>query len=427
MMQLQWKFIRKQPKQQKVGQASPAALNSDSDGLEGFIEDHGASNEENCAAKKSTCGIGNDDIDEQDEAVPETVRGNQRQPGPASMHDCEDNVNDDKENDTAAAIDFGGDADSPGSFDWDDDSVAETSVKQEEEFSEGEDRSSEPWEKCTRQSFAPFVVTSGAPDVQPAAAASGHDKAVHLSENIGQDKRVGNAKAAPMAEVMGVNKPAALQFVGSEGRDEDDEGLSISKPCANDVLLDGGAPGHRGNMRFRSLVTLRARAYLCAALKQRKMRPFTRSVVEEVEGWDPPGRFLVEGEVGGTWFPLSKEALLTKIVAARRDACVSAADGKPTTSPCIGGNNRRWQCQRSPRVDDVVRLATTVMQTGWKGAEKTRASLSTNHAPATSSSRACLAAGDTSEACVSRTSSRATRGLTTRLPFARNGPSPYRW
>lgn len=94
----------------------------------------------------------------------------------------------------------------------------------------------------------------------------------------------------------------------------------IVEPSENDVLCGRGGSinSHPGNERFRILVEKRKRVYLTARFKREK-RLIASSIVSEIAGLSPPGRFLSRDGKSGLWEDIGEEKARDKTSQALRE------------------------------------------------------------------------------------------------------------
>ena len=94
----------------------------------------------------------------------------------------------------------------------------------------------------------------------------------------------------------------------------------IAEPDDNDVLCGRGGSinSHPGNGRFRDLVEKRKRIYLTARFKREK-RLIASSIVSEIRGLTPPGRFLTKEPKSGMWYDIGDEKARDKTSQALRE------------------------------------------------------------------------------------------------------------
>ena len=96
----------------------------------------------------------------------------------------------------------------------------------------------------------------------------------------------------------------------------------IDVPNENDVLCGRGGSinSHNGNEQFRTLVEKRRRVYLTARFKREK-RLIASSIVTEIRGMDPPGRFLARkgNKDSGYWYDIGDEKARDKTSQALRE------------------------------------------------------------------------------------------------------------
>lgn len=116
-----------------------------------------------------------------------------------------------------------------------------------------------------------------------------------------------------MATSTPPQKMADLKVV-TPGTDE-----LVDTPHENDVLCGRGGSinSHAGNERFRELVEKRKRVYLTARFKREK-RLIASSIVTEIRGLDPPGRFLAKEGKTGKWKDIGDEKARDKTSQALR-------------------------------------------------------------------------------------------------------------
>lgn len=94
----------------------------------------------------------------------------------------------------------------------------------------------------------------------------------------------------------------------------------VEEPTDNDVLCGrgGSVNSHKGNERFRTLVEKRKRVYLTARFKREK-RLIASSIVSEIRGLNPPGRFLARDTKSGLWKDIGDEKARDKTSQALRE------------------------------------------------------------------------------------------------------------
>jgi hypothetical protein len=96
----------------------------------------------------------------------------------------------------------------------------------------------------------------------------------------------------------------------------------IDVPLENDVLCGRGGSinSHKGNEQFRSLVEKRKRVYLTARFKREK-RLIASSIVNEIRGMNPSGRFLARkgDKDSGYWYDIGDEKARDKTSQALRE------------------------------------------------------------------------------------------------------------
>lgn len=111
----------------------------------------------------------------------------------------------------------------------------------------------------------------------------------------------------------------------AEGASGDMTEEAIEVPMENDVLCGRGGSinSHKGNEQFRLLVEKRKRVYLTARFKREK-RLIASSIVSEIRGMDPPGRFLARkgNKDSGVWYVISEEKARDKTSQALREVSV---------------------------------------------------------------------------------------------------------
>jgi hypothetical protein len=118
---------------------------------------------------------------------------------------------------------------------------------------------------------------------------------------------------SPTASITGSNDNN--DFLSSEEN-------RIDEPLENDVLCGRGGSinSHKGNEQFRTLVEKRKRVYLTARFKREK-RLIASSIVSEIRGMDPPGRFLArKGHKDDSyWYDIGDEKARDKTSQALRE------------------------------------------------------------------------------------------------------------
>lgn len=102
--------------------------------------------------------------------------------------------------------------------------------------------------------------------------------------------------------------------------DLDCSGAWIKDPTLSDVLCGRGGSinSHAGNERFRELVEKRKRVYLTARFKREK-RLIASSIVSEIRGLKPSGRFLSRDSKTGLWKDIGDEKARDKTSQALRE------------------------------------------------------------------------------------------------------------
>lgn len=116
----------------------------------------------------------------------------------------------------------------------------------------------------------------------------------------------------------------AVSTVGSidsnSAPSNDDDRIDV--PLENDVLCGRGGSinSHKGNEQFRCLVEKRKRVYLTARFKREK-RLIASSIVTEIRGMNPPGRFLARkgDKDSGYWYDIGDEKARDKTSQALRE------------------------------------------------------------------------------------------------------------
>mmetsp|Transcript_30207 Transcript_30207/g.54661 ORF Transcript_30207/g.54661 Transcript_30207/m.54661 type:complete len:662 (-) Transcript_30207:107-2092(-) len=94
----------------------------------------------------------------------------------------------------------------------------------------------------------------------------------------------------------------------------------VEEPHNHDVLCGRGGSinSHPGNERFRELVEKRKRVYLTARFKREK-RLIASSIVSEIRGLEPSGRFLSKDAKSGKWKDIGDEKARDKTSQALRE------------------------------------------------------------------------------------------------------------
>jgi hypothetical protein len=108
----------------------------------------------------------------------------------------------------------------------------------------------------------------------------------------------------------------------SDGSGGNGGGDIVEVPNVNDVLCGrgGNVNSHRGNEQFRALVEKRKRVYLTARFKREK-RLIASSIVTEIRGMNPSGRFLTRkgNRDSGHWYDIGDEKARDKTSQALRE------------------------------------------------------------------------------------------------------------
>eukprot|EP00539_Tryblionella_compressa_P021146 CAMPEP_0178890842 /NCGR_PEP_ID=MMETSP0747-20121128/18573_1 /TAXON_ID=913974 /ORGANISM="Nitzschia punctata, Strain CCMP561" /LENGTH=917 /DNA_ID=CAMNT_0020560551 /DNA_START=126 /DNA_END=2880 /DNA_ORIENTATION=+ len=124
---------------------------------------------------------------------------------------------------------------------------------------------------------------------------------------------------SPSTSSGSIDGPIPSSSVATTGAPEDNR---IDVPMENDVLCGRGGSinSHKGNEQFRELVEKRKRVYLTARFKREK-RLIASSIVSEIRGMNPPGRFLARKGTKDTgfWYDIGDEKARDKTSQALRE------------------------------------------------------------------------------------------------------------
>ncbi|GKY94913.1 hypothetical protein MPSEU_000456200 [Mayamaea pseudoterrestris] len=126
--------------------------------------------------------------------------------------------------------------------------------------------------------------------------------------------------------------PTSVIHTPNMSTDSDDDALAspqvidsnascwVTEPTCNDVLCGRGGSinGHPGNEFYRALVEKRRRVYLTARFKREK-RLIASSIVSEIRGLNPSGRFLTRDTKSGRWRDIGDEKARDKTSQALRE------------------------------------------------------------------------------------------------------------
>lgn len=93
----------------------------------------------------------------------------------------------------------------------------------------------------------------------------------------------------------------------------------IRTPHDHDVLCGrgGGTNNHIGNENFRVLVTRKKREYLNSSKREKPL--VSKSIVDEIRGMNPPGRFLQKNESTNLWYDIGDQKAREKTSQALRE------------------------------------------------------------------------------------------------------------
>ncbi|KAG7347758.1 hypothetical protein IV203_016463 [Nitzschia inconspicua] len=121
---------------------------------------------------------------------------------------------------------------------------------------------------------------------------------------------------------MDTDSPAISPVASNDNSSSAGEGNRIDVPLENDVLCGRGGSinSHKGNEQFRNLVEKRKRVYLTARFKREK-RLIASSIVTEIRGMNPSGRFLARkgDKDSGYWYDIGDEKARDKTSQALRE------------------------------------------------------------------------------------------------------------
>lgn len=131
----------------------------------------------------------------------------------------------------------------------------------------------------------------------------------------------------------------------------------IDIPHDNDVLCGRGGSinSHPGNERFRELVEKRKRVYLTARFKREK-RLIASSIVTEIRGLEPSGRFLSKDAKTGKWKDIGDEKARDKTSQALRENAPKVRAEIETEI-----NKQRAEMQQNEVMEDVTIAETTAI------------------------------------------------------------------
>lgn len=107
----------------------------------------------------------------------------------------------------------------------------------------------------------------------------------------------------------------------------------ITTPTSNDVLLGRGAAvnNHIGNINFREMVKNKQEKYVTSITNIQK-QIVTLEILQQIEGLNPPGRFIAQDSKTGLWHDVGIEKARKKIGQALRENA-PAARKKKTVDP----------------------------------------------------------------------------------------------
>ena len=109
----------------------------------------------------------------------------------------------------------------------------------------------------------------------------------------------------------------------------------ISDPNENDVLCGRGGRinSHAGNVKFRDVINAKKKEYLAPTTKKLEKAHIAASIVNEIRGMNPPGRFLKEDRDTGLWFDIGDAKAIKKAGQALRE---DAPDIRPEIGDSSG-------------------------------------------------------------------------------------------
>jgi hypothetical protein len=95
----------------------------------------------------------------------------------------------------------------------------------------------------------------------------------------------------------------------------------IVEPNENDVLCGRGGRinSHGGNIQFRDVITAKKKEYLAPTTKKLEKAHIAASIVNDIRGMDPQGRFLKEDRDTGLWFDIGDAKAIKKTGQALRE------------------------------------------------------------------------------------------------------------
>jgi len=131
----------------------------------------------------------------------------------------------------------------------------------------------------------------------------------------------------------------------------------VETPHEHDVLCGRGGSinSHAGNERFRELVEKRKRVYLTARFKREK-RLIASSIVSEIRGLEPAGRFLTKDAKTGKWKDIGDEKARDKTSQALRENAPKVRAEIETEI-----NKQRAEMQKNDAMDDITIAETTAV------------------------------------------------------------------
>ena len=131
----------------------------------------------------------------------------------------------------------------------------------------------------------------------------------------------------------------------------------IDDPHYHDVLCGRGGSinSHPGNERFRELVEKRKRVYLTARFKREK-RLIASSIVSEIRGLEPSGRFLTKDAKSGKWKDIGDEKARDKTSQALRENAPKVRAEIETEI-----NKQRAEMKQNEAMEDATIAETTAI------------------------------------------------------------------
>lgn len=160
--------------------------------------------------------------------------------------------------------------------------------------------------------------------------------------------KASEVKEATLSEedVNSIARPKKIRKV-EENKKFDFVTKDIRTPHDNDVLCGrgGGTNNHVGNENFRVLVTRKKRDYLNSSKREKPL--VSKSIVDEIRGMHPPGRFLQKNDSTNLWFDIGDQKAREKTSQALRE-------GAPEIRKVLGVEGNKSKIEVRTGISNMV-------------------------------------------------------------------------